>query len=330
MPPRLGRLERVEVRDVWPREDTHFTPWLAGAENLALLGETIGLDLELEAEEKEVGPFRADILCRDVANDTWVLIENQIETTDHRHLGQILTYAAGLNAVVIVWIAHRFTDEHRAVLEWLNEISSDDISFFGLEIELWRIGNSEVAPKFNVVIKPNEWTKRAARGKEHGELSGTKQLQYEFWGAFREYVLSQNTFIKAPKPRAQHYANISVGRGGFHLSAFLHTSSNQVGVDLWIKGSEKQAHFELLFAEKEAIEAELGAHLKWWGLPDKKSSFIRIERKCPALSDRSTWPATMAELLKLVEAMHRVFSPRVKALDAEDYGDPAELENEEV
>ncbi|MCU0858458.1 MAG: hypothetical protein MUC65_08670 [Pontiellaceae bacterium] len=129
----LGRLKKVELRDVWKSEAQDFTPWLAREENLELLGDAIGLELELEAVEKDVGPFRADILCKETASDSWVLVENQVERTDHNHLGQIITYAAGLSAVTIVWVAKRFTDEHRAALDWLNEITGENISFFGLE-----------------------------------------------------------------------------------------------------------------------------------------------------------------------------------------------------
>src|SRR5438132_14411087 len=160
----LGRLKKVDLREVFSSEAGDFTPWLAQEENLSLLGETIGIDLELEAQEKDVGPFRADILCKDTATESWVLVENQLERTDHTHLGQLLTYAAGLQAVTIVWIAPRFTDEHRATLDWLNEITDDRFNFFGLEIELWRIGTSPVAPKFNVVSQPNDWSKTVAAG----------------------------------------------------------------------------------------------------------------------------------------------------------------------
>lgn len=117
----LGRLHRVDLRTVWTNEATSFTPWLSQPENLALLGEAIGCELSLEGQEQNVGPFRADLLCKDASSDRWVLIENQIERTDHGHLGQLLTYAAGLQAVTIIWIAARFTDEHRAALDWLNE-----------------------------------------------------------------------------------------------------------------------------------------------------------------------------------------------------------------
>jgi hypothetical protein len=161
----LGRLERVSLRVVWSSESGDFTPWLERAENLKLLGETIGLELECEAQEKEVGPFRADILCKDTATNNWVLIENQLERTDHIHLGQLLTYAAGLDAVTIVWITERFIEEHRAALDWLNEKTERGINFFGLEVELWRIGDSAIAPKFNIVSEPNEWTRTVVRGQ---------------------------------------------------------------------------------------------------------------------------------------------------------------------
>jgi len=172
----LGRLEKVELRNAWQSGSGDFTPWLAREENLKLLGEAINIDLELEAEEKNVGPFRADILCRDTASDEhWVLVENQLERTDHSHLGQLLTYAAGLKAATIVWIAERFTGEHRAALDSLNEITGERFAFFGLEVELWPIGESPMGQKFNVVSKPNDSTKTvqspaSTGGREPSEI----------------------------------------------------------------------------------------------------------------------------------------------------------------
>jgi hypothetical protein len=158
--PILGRLRRVDVREVWSSEAVGFTPWLAQEENLRLLAETIGMHLVLEAREKSVGPFRADILARNVHTGHLVLIENQLERTDNGHLGQLLTYAAGLKAVSIVWVSTLFIDEHRAALDWLNEITSSSITFYGLEMELWQIGDSAIAPKFNMVSQPNMFSKR--------------------------------------------------------------------------------------------------------------------------------------------------------------------------
>jgi len=183
---KLGRLEEVDLRAAWASESGDFTPWLAEDENIALLGDTIGLQLEIESREKGVGPFRADILCRETGTDRRVLIENQLERTDHSHLGQLLTYAAGLKTVTVVWIAERFTEEHRAALDWLNEITGEQFSFFGLEIELWRIGDSPVAPKFNIVCEPNDWTKPLPH-----EVSDTQLLQQEYWDGLKTLLLDR-------------------------------------------------------------------------------------------------------------------------------------------
>ena len=171
--PKLSRLERVDLRKAWVSEPAHFSMWLAREENLALLGEALGMSLVLEATEKSVGPFAADILCREPQTEQWVLIENQLEQTDHTHLGQIITYAAGLDAVTVIWVAAKFVEEHRAALDWLNEVTAEGTNFFGVEVELWRIGDSAVAPKFNIASKPNAWSKRVT--KSAGEWSAMER-----------------------------------------------------------------------------------------------------------------------------------------------------------
>jgi len=204
--PSLGRLEKVNLRKAWENESTSFTPWLAQPENIVLLGEAIGLDLEVEAKEQAVGPFRADILCKDTESGAWVLIENQLEKTDHTHLGQLMTYAAGLDAVTIVWLAERFTEEHRAALDWLNRITDDKFTFFGLEIELWKIGESSMAPKFNVVSKPNDWShsvKEAAQGLLTSGDTIIQKLHLEYWSAFKIYAEGSRG-LKVQKPTIQH------------------------------------------------------------------------------------------------------------------------------
>lgn len=164
----LGRLERVDLRVAWSSEPRDFTPWLAQKENLGLLGETLGIDLEADGIERSVGLFSADILCRVAGTDHWVLIENQLEQTDHTHLGQIITYAAGLDALTVIWVAAKFVDEHRAALDWLNENTAEGISFFGVEVQLWRISDSPFAPRFNVVSMPNAWTKKVRSESSQG------------------------------------------------------------------------------------------------------------------------------------------------------------------
>lgn len=321
----LSRLEKVELRDVWVTEDRDFTPWLAEEQNIKLLGDTIGLDLEVEAQEKSVGPFRADILCKNTLDDSWVLVENQLERTDHTHLGQLLTYASGLNTVTIVWIAERFTEEHRATLDWLNEITDTTFNFFGLEVELWRIGDSPVAPKFNMVSKPNDWTKtisRAASRIQADNLTDTKLLQLEYWTALREYIGKNSQTIKSQKPLPQHWTNFAVGRSYFHLTATANTWDKKISVLLSIHGPDAKPHFHLLYNDKAEIEDALGEGisqlLEWRENPDKKESQILIAADMNPV-DKEQWPVQHKWLLGTLEMFHKIFSPKVKAIRASDY-----------
>ncbi len=316
----LGRLESVELRAIWSREASDFTPWLAREENLALLADKIGLDLELVTIESAVGPFRADIVCKDTVSGEMVLIENQIETTDHSHLGQLLTYAAGLDAVTIVWIARRFSDEHRAALDWLNEVTSENIAFFGLEIELWRIGNSPVAPKFNVISQPNGWVKRVAAERISGgqELSGTTQLQLEYWQEFQRRVSETSRVIKARKALPQHWSDFALGHSEFYLQAAMKSRENQISVALGLVGPNKAQHYRQLFLQKDEIERAVGFSLNWYELPGKKSSYISLYRQESPLKDRQTWPAQHEWLLLKLESFHRTFAQRVKTISAMD------------
>jgi hypothetical protein len=183
----LGALARVGLRQVWGVEHRSFTPWLAA--HLDLLGEAIDIPLSLKGQETDIGTFRADILAKDTATGQAVFIENQLERTDHTHLGQLITYAAGVRAGVVVWIADTFTDEHRAALDWLNESTPNSIKFFGVEIELWRIGESPIAPALM-------WCPRRMRGhgRSHGRSHG--QLPH-LWEAKRSELSCSSRIIGA-------------------------------------------------------------------------------------------------------------------------------------
>lgn len=312
---RLGRLERVDLRQVWQREAGDFTPWLAQEENLALISEIIGLELELESTEKSVGPFRADILCKDTVTNNWVLIENQLEQTDHTHLGQLLTYATGLDAVTIVWIAERFREEHRATLDWLNESTSKEINFFGLEVELWQIGDSEIAPKFNIASKPNDWTKTISSIRQSAEtqLSPTKQLHLEYWESFNDYLETNHSLIRRRTALPQNWCNFAIGHSGFYLSTSINTQKNRIGVSLIIDSKNTKYHFNQLFQQQNTVEAEIGQALKWRELPDKKTSYIELYHNADP-RNVDDWQNQHAWLKHYLEAFHRTFAPRIKNL----------------
>lgn len=316
----LGRLEKIELRDIWKTEDKDFTPWLAQPENIAVLADSLGLELEVEAEEKKVGPFRADILCKDVDDNSWVLIENQLERTDHTHLGQLLTYAAGLKAVTIVWIASHFTDEHRAALDWLNGATDDNLRFFGLEVELWRIGESSAAPKFNIVSKPNEWSRsvgKASRQIEINALSETKQLQLVFW---EEFVpeLEEKSSLRGRKPSAKHWMNFSIGRSGFNLRATINARDSRIGVELYLTKDTAIDYFQMIEQDQEEIEKTLGFSLIWQELPNKTACRIVSYLEDAVLLDRSRWKEYRNWTILKLMAFDKVFRQRIKNLSLDE------------
>ncbi len=315
---KLGRLDKVELREVWEDEASNFTPWLADEENIILIGEMIGLELEVEAQEKNVGPFRADILCKDTVTDNWVLIENQLERTNHTHLGQLLTYAAGLGATTMVWIAKRFTDEHRAALDRLNEITAEEFRFFGLEIELWRIGDSPMAPKFNIVSHPNDWTKTVSRISPTRELTSTNQLYLEYWTGLRDLLEQRNGVIVPRKPSPENWTSFAIGRSGFHITARVNVSEKWICVQLVLKDQDADSYFYLLERDKVDIEEEIGAELEWRENPGLKEKHIRLSLDTD-LDDRQDWDKQHQWLFEQLEIFYKVFSSRVKTLDARDY-----------
>ena len=312
----FGRLERVDLREAWVNEANDFTPWLAGPENLSLLGDAIGIELELESQEAGVGPFRADILCKDTVNGHYVLVENQLERTDHVHLGQLITYAAGLQAVTIVWIAQRFTDEHRAALDWLNGITDEDVNFFGLEVELWRIGDSAIAPKFNLVSKPNEWTRQVAVAKRR-ELTEVQDLQVEYWGRLNDLLVERGVGLSPRKPLPQSWASFSIGRSGARLDAACSSFDNVITVSLTLDDRHAKAYFAILEADKGRIEQEIGSQLEWHLKPETKVSYIRLTLRDEDYRDRNRWPTQHAWLATWLDRFERVLRERVRDLDSD-------------
>lgn len=319
----FSRLEKVDLRKGWAHEATEFTPWLAREENVQLLGDAIGLELEVEATEKNVGPFNADLLCKDTLHENWVLVENQLERTDHRHLGQLLTYAAGLEAVTIVWIAKRFTEEHRAAMDWLNSITEKNIHFFGIEIELWRIGDSPVAPKFNLVAKPNDWQRMIARAaRQEGQLTETQQLQLKYWTVFAEYLREYETKVRPQTPRPRHWAAYALGRSGTQLTTRIYVGDNRIDACVECKDpDEATALFNGLKSDKEAIEGEMGRALLWDEKPGvQRSEIVYSWEADPA--DESEWPVQHRKMAAILHDLYQVFSPRIKAFDVETSDGP--------
>jgi len=319
----LGRLEKVDLEREWQNEATEFTPWLASEEGISLLGDAIGLDdLELEGTEANVGPFRADILCRNTADDTMVLVENQIKRTDHNHLGQLLTYASGLDAVTIVWIAQRFTEEHRAALDWLNRITDDGFHFFGFEIELWRIGNSRLAPKLNTVVKPNDWSKTvktAARADGYSE--GTQRL-IDYWISLGEFIQEQGAPFKPPPLNTNAFRGWGLGRTGTGLVVAVNSSETKVFID--VNKQKRPSWYRQIESYKDRIEAAVGVEMEW--AEDDTPRLARIRTTHPiGTGQPEKWPEVHAWTLETMSSLAKVYRPIIANLD----DDPGELEEDE-
>ncbi len=331
----LSRLEAVELRKVWTDEAQDFTPWLAKEENLSVLSETLGINLEFEAKEIRVGDFQADILCRDPENpenEMRVLIENQLEETDHKHLGQILTYAVGLNAYTIIWIARKFRDEHRAALDRLNEIAADKgIRFFGIEIKVYQIGNSDRAPQFEVVSSPNNWQREVSKDTQREivkDLPERKKLNIIYWTELRDYMKDKNIQLQFPSPSPESFLIFSIGRAGFTMDPWLGRQKQEIGIRLYIKGDNAKEHFNLLKQQQNEIENAFDEPLEWHELPEKKSSRVSIHKSNTDPTNETDWNNQHEWLALKLELFDKVFRPRIKELIAEDW-EPPENEYDE-
>jgi hypothetical protein len=310
----LSKLERVPLRDAWKHESGDFTPWLAESENLTLLADTIGLsELECVAVEHQVGDFKLDMLCTD-GNDQ-VIIENQLEKTNHTHLGQILAYAAGVGARKVIWIAESFRPEHAAAFQFLNENTTEELSFFAVEVELWKIGDSPLAPKFEVVVKPNDWVKFGREQARAATSSSTiKQLQMRFWLALIEHLNAAAPGIRPQKPRPQHWLNLSIGKAGFNLAVTANTRNERIGVELYLSGSDSKKNFADLMTHKAEIETNLGFELDWQELPDAKACRVATWCQEIALEDESRWSEYLDWVTKRLVIMDKTIRPILKLL----------------
>ena len=315
---KLGRLEPVDLRNFWKREDGDFTPWLAEEENLNLLADTLDMELEFESREVNVGEggFKADILCRN-EEDGRVLIENQLEETDHKHLGQILTYASGLGAQTVIWVAKTFRDEHRAALDWLNEITAEDRSFFGVEIKLWRIGDSPSAPEFNIVCKPNDWS-RTTRRSTSETPSDLDLLRGKYWNQFVDYLENQNSpLLKFKSKRAPNaWMRFGLGKSGMRIYAGR-KKGQDVQVSLALAGENALARLKLL---KEKNLNGLGDQDRLQFKENRKSAEIALEDDQAApLENEADWPRQFEWLTSTLERFDEVFRPLIDEIDPDDW-----------
>lgn len=272
----LAWLEPMDVRDVWANEARDFTPWLL--ENAERLGEVLGIDLELESREYPVGDFSLDLFGRDITNECVLIIENQLADTNHTHLGQLLTYAAGTQAATVVWVSPSFRDEHRKALDYLNDKAGDDARFFGVELKVVRIGDSPPAPMFSLVAKPSEWRARVEATQSSGELSEKREAYRAYWAKYLEIIHQRHpglTNVRAASTR--NWTNINYLRRGINISlAFLSRGKAICEVYIDTRDAERNsAILAELIKHKSHVEEVVGEPLQWDDIPLKRACRIR-------------------------------------------------------
>jgi hypothetical protein len=312
----LGKLLRVDPRNVWKHEALDFTPWLV--EHIDLLGEALGLELEFVAREHAVGDFSVDIKARDVGRNKVVIIENQLEETDHTHLGQLITYAAGLEAGVVIWVSCKVREEHRQALDWLNRGEGATTEYFGVVVELLQIDDSKPAVNLRVIASPNDWSRRSIRAGATDDASGIYALYQQFFQRLIDELRDKHRFTNARVGQPQNWYSFSSGTPGFTYGVSF-AAGGRVRAELYIDcGTRDQnvAAFESLRADKSTLEEAFGEPLDWELLEGKRACRIAVYRpgaikdSTESLEEYHRW--AVDRLLRF----KRVFGPRLPAAAA--------------
>lgn len=307
---KISRLQEVDIRKLWKHEQYDFSAWLAEDENIELLNEKLGLTLVDINTEAYVGAYRCDIVAVDETTGIKVIIENQLENSNHDHLGKIITYASGLDAKVIVWIVKEARDEHRSAIEWLNNNTVQDINFFLIELHAYQIGNSDYAPMFQIVEQPNDFIKESKSKKSTDTMTKSQSERLEFWTLFNEHLINRGKPFSVRKITTDSWYDIAIGTSEAKISVSLVNQNSYVGVELYIPSNKEL--FDKLYAENKEIENELGFEADWQRLNNAKASRILYKISGLNFDDHSNYDALIEEAIDKVIKMREVFKNRLK------------------
>ena len=320
---KIGDLVSVEIRHLWSNEARDFTPWLA--ENAALLGDALGMNLRHEATEAPVGRYLADLLFVEEDNGHRVVVENLFRDTDHDHVGKLITYVAGLEAAYGVLLAPRFLDEHRSALNYLNNISKDEYGFFGVVLEAWRIGDSLPAPQLRVDVKPDNWS-RSVKAQQNTRMSKSELAYQRFWGTFLpEFHDAHPGWSKATVPNKGNWMNFRSSRSSLltYGAVFCRTVDGPaLRVEVYIDNLNltiSKATFDQLHTRKDGIENTLGAELEWDRLDAKRAA--RVSKYFPStisVSDEDRWPEARKWLISELGNFRQAFDPILHEIEEPD------------
>lgn len=306
---KIGKLTEVDVRDLWKHEQYDFSNWLAKEENIKLLDDEIGLTLIDINKEVYIGSYRCDLVAKDETTGQIVIIENQLEATNHDHLGKIITYAAGLDAKTIIWIVKEAREEHKAAIEWLNNNSSEEIGFFLIELHAYKINDSLPAPMFKVVEKPNNFTKTSKQNYSDKELNRSQNERLMFWEEFNTVIVAKGKPFSVRKPTTDHWYDVAIGTSEAHLAINLVNKENKIVLELYILDNKNL--LDHIYEDKEKIENTLQMSFSWERLDGKKASRIKHDVLGLDFSDHSNYPQLMDECIEKILKMRDVFKKYV-------------------
>ena len=310
----LGVLKSRDVREIWPNEARDFTPWLA--QNLATLGSVLGMELELQGQESPVGAFSLDVLARDLGRDRLVVIENQLEPTDHDHLGKLLTYASGHDAAVMVWVAKEIREEHRQTLDWLNQHTDGNIDFYAVIVEIVQIDDSRPACSFKLVAFPNEYRKSAIKSKDGGTTTERGEAYRAFFQDLIDQLRDKHRFTGARVGPPQNWYSFASGISGITYGAVF-ASKEQVRTEIYIDFGDtarNKALFDELLESRETIEREFGEPFQWERLDHRQGSRIAIYRQGSIESDTQSLQEIQAWTIDYLLRFKKIFGPKLPAL----------------
>ena len=303
---RLGKIVKVPLRDIWENEARDFTPWLAKQENLDLLSEELGLKL-MEAEtEVSVGSFNCDIRCQLESSDRIVVIENQIDDSNHEHLGKSIVYASGIDASIIIWIVKNARPEHASAIEWLNEHSDSNVGFFLVEIHAIKIGDSDPAPQFEIIEKPNEYAKIIKGSGGDRDKTRSQLARYDFWSQMNQYIYNNSLKLKTRKPGYDHWYDFSIGSSKYFLQVVLRDKQGSVGVGLNIWNDAEKIIFDEFAKHKNAVENILG-ELEWNRKNGQKSSWVGCIIEGFSYDNRNNWQDVFEQVTSKISTFQKEF-----------------------
>ena len=301
---KIGKLTSVDVRELWKHEQYDFSEWLSKEENIDYLNDILGLTLVDIKKEVLVGSYRCDLVAKDETSNTKIVIEDQLESSNHDHLGKIITYASGLNASVIVWIVKEAREEHRSAIEWLNNNTNAGIGFFLIELHAYKIDDSIPAPMFQVIEKPNDFVKSNKEASSSTE-SGAMSSRYEFWSEFNIVLQDRGKPFNQRKASTDHWYDVALGTSEAHIGINLVNAKNKIVVEVYI--NDNKDLFDQFYACKDEIEKQLDMTFNWDRLDGKKASRIKHDINGLNFDDHSNYPELMNEVIDKVVKMKKVF-----------------------